>query len=65
MHIWKLSSCRRREDDRLMCIWGLKMGLEEGKNSEEVSGVLECFLNCFVEVIDHSLCMLSCVPTLL
>ena len=61
MHIWKLCSCRRREDDRLICIWGLKMGSEEGKNSEEVSGVLEKT----VEAIDHSLCMVSCVPTLL
>ena len=51
MHVWKLSSCRRR-DDWLMCLWGLKTGSEEGTNSKEVSGVLEKT----VEVIDHSLC---------
>ena len=40
---------------------GFEDGFRRRKNSKEVSGVLEKT----VEVIDHSLCMLSCVPTLL
>ena len=40
-------------------VW--RQAQKKEKNSKEVSGVLEKT----VEVIDHSLCMLSCVPTLL